>query len=162
MAPEQLLFLLVLLALPLLERLIRAVRERATRPPTERASTSAAERAAPPPQPPLPPRETTTGSEGPRSQLPLPSSTPPVLPQTVRHRDAGPQRPFAGERARVRSARPLGAVTPARARDSAQPMRRSTRAGAIVAGGDLRHAIVLMAIFGPCRALQPTDASQRV
>jgi hypothetical protein len=29
----------------------------------------------------------------------------------------------------------------------------------VIAGGDLRRAIVLIAILGPCRALQPKDAS---
>jgi hypothetical protein len=29
-----------------------------------------------------------------------------------------------------------------------------------IAGGDLRRAIVLIAVLGPCRALEPRDASQ--
>ena len=131
MSAEQLLFLVLLVAIPLLERLIRAMRAR------------------------------TDGSRGQRrTELPLPASPlPPALPQAKRHaaaeqlRASERQPPVRGERKQVPATRQ-------RTAHSARAMRRGTALRPVIAGGDLRRTIVLMAILGPCRALEPKDASQ--
>jgi hypothetical protein len=93
-----------------------------------------------------------SGRRGP--ELPLPASPlPPALPQAIPH---APEHLSASEREpRVR----VPTHVPATSRRTGQSERPLARRG-VIAAGDLRRAIVLMAILGPCRALEPKGASQ--
>lgn len=80
-----------------------------------------------------------------RPAVPEPPRRPVVVP---------PMRAAAGERvasARVASAR---AMPPQRPRSSATMLRDSLRGGA-----DLRRAVVLMTVLGPCKANEPPSSS---
>ena len=158
MSIEQLLFFLLLVAIPLLERLTRAMRARTNDAPAERART-VAEPTVSRSRPLRSPHDASgTASEGRRTELSLPaSSLPPALPQAVR--DAAPEQVGASQ-PRVRRERKHGTAASLRTGHSARPMRRGTSLRRVIAGGDLRRAIVLIAVLGPCRALVPKDASQ--
>lgn len=154
MSIEQLLFFLLLVALPLLERLIRAMRTRTTDSSAERAGTIA-ESAVSGSRPPGSPNASGTAADGRQTELTLPASPlPPALPEAVRHTVPEQLRPT--ERA-LRRAGNRGPI--ARLRAGGRSDSRSALAPVIV-GGDLRRAIVMIAILGPCRALEPKDASQ--
>jgi hypothetical protein len=155
MSPEQLLFFLLLVAIPLLERLIRAMRARTNDSPGERAPTPA-ERAVSPWRAPRSAHDAGgPASEALRTELPLPVlPPPPALPEAARH--AAPEQLRASQREPgVRRERQHGPAATVRQR----PMRPGTALQQIVAGGDLRRAIVLITILGPCRAFEPKDAS---
>ena len=129
MSSEQVLFFLLLVALPLLERLIRALRARPAgsvdRPP------------APAPE-----------------SVSRPSPLPPAPTQVISH--------GAPEQLRVleRKPRPQAAKhPPVTSLQTGQRAERPTALRRVIAGGDLRTAIVVMAVLGPCRALEPEDAS---
>ena len=180
MSIEQLLFLLLLVGVPLLERLARAVRERAAREPVESAPEPVPPAVRRPPPPVPRPEPAATGPERgggelprPRSASPppvappLPASTPPSLPPPARP-PAPPQvLPQARERAaaeRLRAAerqraagreRMRGPAPRVRARPSERPAARR-----VIDLGDLRRAIVLTTILGPCRALDSKDPTQ--
>ena len=159
MSIEQLLLFLLLVAIPLLERLIRAMRARTDGSPGERGA-AAADGTVSRPRPPLSVPETGgTPLEGRRTELPLPASPlPPALPQAVRH--AAPEQLGASERKpRVRRERQHRPPANLRTGHSERPVRPGTAVQRVIAGGDLPSAIVLMAILGPCRALEPKDAS---
>lgn len=155
MSPEQLLFVLLLVAIPLLERLIRAMRARKNDSPGERAPTAA----EPTVSRSRPPRSAHDAggpaSEALRTELPRPASPPlPALPKPARH--AAPEQLRASQREPgVRRERQHGLAATVRQR----PMRPGTALQQIIAGGDRRRAIVLIAILGPCRAFEPKDAS---
>jgi hypothetical protein len=113
------------------------------------------------PRPPLSvPDAGGTASEGRRTELPLSASPLPVaLPQAVRH--AAPEQLRASEREpRVRRERQHRPPANLRTGHSERPMRPGTAVQRVIAGAELPRAIVLMAILGPCRALEPKDASQ--
>lgn len=136
MSIDQLLFLLILIALPLLERLIRAMRTRANDSSTDASGTAA---------------------DGRQTELALPASAaPPAVPPAVRHTGPEPLRPTEGA-LHVRRAGNRGPIT--RLRDGGRSHPRRAHAPIIV-NDDLRRAIVLIAVLGPCRALEPKDASQ--
>ena len=136
MSIDQLLFLLILIALPLLERMIRAMRTRTNDSSTDASGTAA---------------------DGRQTELTLPASAgPPALPPAVRHTGPEPLRPTEGD-LHVRREGNRGPVS--RLRTGGRSDSRRALAPAI-GDGDLRRAIVMMAILGPCRAFEPQDASQ--
>jgi hypothetical protein len=161
MSTEQLLFLLLLIAIPLVERAIRAMRARTDDSPGERAPP-AAEPTVSHAQPPRSAHDAgRRASEAFRTELPLPASPlPPALPEAARH--------AASEQIRASQPEPRvrreGQHAPA-ARVRPRPVQRPSRPAAaphrVIAGGDLRRAIILVAILGPCRALEPKDAPPR-
>lgn len=137
MSLELLLLLAVFVLLPLIQQLLRAARQRDRRAP-ERAERQPLRT----PQPPA------------HAPLPRTRAVPP-LPETARH--------AASDAMTARG------LTPAR--ETAGPVtlaltpHRSTRRRTAVVGLrnllDLRRAIVLMAILGPCRAINPYDWPER-
>lgn len=168
MAIEQFLFFLLLAALVLFDRLIRAMRARTSGLPGERTPGPAEAIVRRRPSPATVPDAGAAASEGGGTELllpvpPLPPAPPQAalpqtaLPQAVTHPTPEPH--HASEREpRVRRERTQGPATSLRAGHSNRPvaLRR------VIAGADLRRAIVLMTILGPCRALESKDASQLV
>ncbi len=135
MTIEQLLLLLILVAVPLLERLLRVVRERTSDSAREAAAAAAVPAVSPPPVPPPAPGVLRT------AQRPLLAALP-VLP---------PRPPDGAPGARLQPAL-TGRRTPL--------ARRRAAARDVTRGGDLRRAMTLMVILGPCRAIEPTDPSR--
>ena len=125
MSVESILLLAFLIVIPLLERLVRALRARAQR---------AEELAPKPPQTPPP-------------VIPLPAVTPPPL--TERHPAA--ERLSSADHVRARKIRQDPATRPMR--DGSLPSR-GRRVIPLAKPADLRRAIMLMAILGPCKALE--------
>jgi hypothetical protein len=136
--------------------LVRAMRARTDGSPVERTPTHAEATVSRPRAPVSVPDAGATGSDRRGTELPLPgSSLPPALPQVVRR--AAPEQLPESERApRMRRERKHGpaASLPARHSDRPTAVRR------VIARGDLRRAVVLIAVLGPCRALESKDASQ--
>ena len=156
MSIEQLLLFLLFLAIPLLERLIRAMRAQTGGSPAERTPAPAEATVSRPRAPASVTGAGRTESEERVTELPLPgASVPPALPQAVR-RAALEQLPASAREPRMRRDGKHGPATTLRARHS----DRRPAVRRVIAGGDLRRAIVLIAILGPCRALEPRDASQ--
>jgi hypothetical protein len=156
MSIEQLLFVLLVVAIPLLERLIRTMRARTNDSSAERPRR-VAEPTVSRSRPPVSPHDASgTASEGRRTELPLaPSPLPPTLPRVVRR--VAPEHVRASEREpRVRRQGTRGTAASLRTRHSERAMRPGT-GRYVIEVGDLRRAIVLIAILGPCRALEPTD-----
>jgi hypothetical protein len=157
MSIEQLLFLLILVALPLLERLIRAMRTRPHDSSAERAGTLD-EPAVSASRAPSPPSDARGGApNGRHTELTLPASPlPPALPQAVRHTVSEQLRPTEGALHVRRDGKhpPTTRLRTGVRSDSPVAPRR------VVADADLRRAIVLIAILGPCRGLEAKDASQ--
>jgi hypothetical protein len=151
MSIEQLLFFLLLLAFPLLDRLIRVVRERMGTPAGDSRPTAPGTVAGPG-TPVSIPRPGSTASTRRDADLPLQAlPLPPALPSP--HADLGHLRaPERAPRPRERTRAPATSRRTGQA-DPPMALRR-------IAGGDLRRAIALIAVLGPCRALQPKDASQ--
>jgi hypothetical protein len=156
MSIEQLLFFLLLVAFPLLEQFFRARRAR-----TERAQARrpvAAPKVAVP-RPATPASVPGAGADAERevvAPLPLPeSSRRPAPPQTVGSAEPEQFLPSEGK-PQMRRERKHGSPKSAREGYANRPMavRR------VIAAGDLRRAIVLMTILGPCRALEQKDTSQ--
>jgi hypothetical protein len=129
MSLERLLFFLLPVAIPLLEKLIRAMRAQTGDSPGERALATVAERTV--------------------SRLAPPLSA----------HDAGATA-SDGERTRVGPEHQHGPAAPVRTGHSQWRVPHSTTPQRVIAGADLRRAIVLIALLGPCRALEPKDASQ--
>jgi hypothetical protein len=163
MSIEQLLLFLLLIALPLLERLVSAMRARRERSRAERLPAPAL-----PPvlQPPAPVFGSGRGARVPETletDLPLPGlPLPPTVPPAPRPSGRAPTGPGGApvplpastrdpRRRRERQERPAPGVRARRA-DGPPALQRS------IARSDLRRAIVLIAILGPCRALEPNDA----
>ena len=160
MSVEQLLFLLVLIAFPLLERLIRAMRARTGGSPAKRGP-DVARGTVSRPRPALSvPEAGGTASQGRRTELPLPGSPlPPAPPQDIRH--ATPEQLRLSEREPpARRQRKHGPTASLRPGPSERPIRPDMSRRRVIASEDLRRAIVLTAILGPCRAVQPKNASQ--
>jgi hypothetical protein len=155
MSIEQLLFFLLLVAIPLLERLVRAMRARTGGSSDDHLPVPDPGTVSRPRSPVSVPDAGTTASGKRGPELPLPASPlPPALPQAIPH--VAPEHLRAsGREPRVRVPTHL----PATSRRTGQPERPLARRG-VVAAGDLRRAIVLIAILGPCRALEPKGASQ--
>jgi hypothetical protein len=134
MSVELLVFIFVALVLPLIERLLQRQRDR-----------TAGQRRAPKPAPRQPPSPQ-QGQPGPRPAPQRPAAPAPLpadKPAPVVRIAAPPQR----------------AVTPTQHAPALVHGRRRpipTLAGPV----DPRHAMVLMAIFGPCRGMEPYDASR--
>ena len=138
---EQLLFLVLLAAIPLLERLIRAMRGGMSDSSGDGPSARNGGTGAHPRAPASIADAGTTPSTDRGADLPLPTSPVPLaLPKAGV--PAAPEILRASGRApRVRDTRRM----PMTARRTGQPER--------LAPGDLRRAIVLMTVLGPCRAL---------
>ena len=148
MSFEQLALLLMLVALPLLDRLIRAIRERTAESTRAGAPTAGAEPTVSPAPPPLPARDARSPAPAPvLVALPLPERPLPTLPLPTPQ-----QRPEGPGRQPPRRGAPLAAR-----RATAAPRRPALRDRRDV---DLRVAIRSMAILGPCRAIEPKDATQ--
>jgi hypothetical protein len=153
MSIENLLFFLLLLALPLIERLMRAMRARASGPPGDDLP---ARNGATVPRPRAPasiPQTGTAAAERRGPELPLPASPLPAALHTALQPAASEHLP-ASERAPRRERKPVPA-TSRRTGQSERPFEPRR-----IAPGDLRRAIVLMTVLGPCRALEQKDASQ--
>jgi hypothetical protein len=122
MSIESLVLVVFLLVLPLLERLVRALRERTGQ--TQQALPAGLPHPEPAP-----------------AAAPLPAPVPP------------PPRPRHPQAERVRASRVIqqAAAAPMRARQATparrHPLSLSNRA-------ELRRAVVLMAILGPCKAVE--------
>jgi hypothetical protein len=155
MSIEQLLFLLLLVAIPLLERLVRAMRARTGGSPDDHLPVPDSGTVSRPRPPVSVPDAGTTASGRRGPELPLPASPlPPALPRGISH--AAPEHLRASEREpRVR----VPTHVPATSRRTGQSERLLARRR-VIAAEDLRRAIVLIAILGPCRALEPKGASQ--
>ena len=136
MTLETLLFLAFFLALPLLDRLVRALRARLI---------AAVEQATPADRPGPPPL-------APAERQSLPAVEPPPIPIAV----PAPRHPAQASRGRLNR--------PAEPESIEQPTRRATRGARSRWNsriGDRRRAVVLMTILGPCRALDRDAAGQR-
>jgi len=159
MSPESLLLLAFLILIPLLERLIRGLRAQTSRARAGQVNTPAPERPALPARPSLP-RVAADVDDGPTAHTELPRDTAPPTPAppspALRH--AAPERSMSRDRTRARRQSQRGPAAPVA--HSLQPMRRGTALRRI-ADGDLRRAIVLMTILGPCRALEPGDTHRQ-
>ncbi len=165
MSLDQVLFVLLLFAIPLLQRIVVAMRGRVDASPPGGAEPVTAERVAagrpvesagdrraafeesgPPPLASAPVPEGIGGTHGREAMVPPMPGRAPVggrgrgLPATAPH---PPARSLA-ERPRA-IPNVVGASTPQRV---------------ALSGKDLRIALVRMAILGPCRALEPRDPSQ--
>ena len=128
MSAESLLLVALLIVLPLLERLVRVLRARRPQRPEEPA-------VSPPHQPPA----------GIRSPVLMPPTLPPP-----RHRAA--ERLSAGERIRVSRMRQQAAA--AVPMGGGNPPSRARHVFALGNAADLRRAMMLVAILGPCKALE--------
>jgi hypothetical protein len=159
MSTEHLLFFLLLVAIPLLERLIRAMRERTNDSAEDRAPT-AVEPAASRSRSPRSAPDTGPASEALRTNLPLAAPPPPPAALLEAARHAAPEQLHASTREPgVRRERQHGPAATVRPGHLQRPTRRGMALQRVIAGGDLRRAIVLIAIVGPCRALEPKDAT---
>jgi hypothetical protein len=159
MSIEQLLFFLLLMAIPLLERLVRAMRARTDGSVAEPSQAPAEADVSRSRSPVAFPDAGATELGTRPTELPLPGpSLPPALPRPVRHAASAPlpaseRKPHSGrERQQAFTRRRIGHLD--------RPTRSGTALRPVIAGGDLRRAIVLAAILGPCRALEPKDPSQ--
>lgn len=154
MSLEQLLLFVLLIGIPLLERLIRAIRARRSGSPAERTSTTPPEQTASRPRAPVPARH--SGSTRPEklgTERPRPASE---LPRTARPTASSPRSVGPGRARREPQRGPahrVGALYSQRPKQGAAIRR-------FIAGGELQRAIVLVAILGPCRALEPKEASR--
>jgi hypothetical protein len=156
MSIEQVLLFLLVIAVPLLERLVRAMRTRSGGAPPERTPGPAR---GPVSRPRGPVAVADAGAGAARMAdevtappIPVPS-LPPAPPETVRRARSGQRQ--ASERAlRLAPERRPGPAPSIRGRQADRARAR------VLAGGDLRRAMVLIAVLGPCRALERQDASQ--
>lgn len=159
MSPEQLLFFVLLAAILLLERLIRAMRARTNVSPGARAPTADE---SPVSRSRLPRSADDAGDPAPEALPPelafLSSPPPPALPEAARHVALGDIRAAQREPA-VRRERRHGPAATVRPGHLLGRARAATALQRGITGGNLRRAIVLIAIVGPCRALEPKDAS---
>ena len=156
MSIEQLLFFVLLIAIPLLERLIRAMRRRTSGSTGERTHAPAEPTISRPGSSVSGPEVGATPSERraaepPMLASPLPSALPPEAPHAASEQVGAPAR-----ETRVREGRKLGSATSLQVGHGERP-RALQR---LIAGADLRRAIILIAALGPCRALEPKDVSQ--
>ena len=153
MSIEQLLFFLLVVAIPLLEWLIRAMRTRTTGSSRDRRPAPDGETVSRSRAPVSSPAPGTTARDGRGPELPLPASPlPRALPKSIP--DPAPEHLRPTERApRLREPRHV-ASTNRRTGESEQPL-----AFRPMSAGDLRQAMVLIAILGPCRALERKDTS---
>lgn len=130
---ETLALLVLFVLLPLVELLVRFVRRQMTRPP----ALPSAQRQVPPLSAP--------------ASVPSPAPVRPTLHETVTARTRTPER-GTGER----STRPPTARQRTRRRATVAGLREGLRTP-----GDLRRAVVLMTILGPCRSISPHDTAER-
>jgi len=125
MSTEQLLFFLLLIAIALLERLIRALRAHSNESPGDRAP-AATEPTVSRSRPPLSARDAGhRAAERLRTELPLPASLPPALPEAARH--AAPEKIRSSQREmRVRRERQHGPAATVRRGHLQRPTRTGT------------------------------------
>jgi hypothetical protein len=156
MTLEQLLVLAFLIGIPLIDALIRALRAGTSGSPSDTGRNSRSEqqslprRAAPPvpvaqgsSPPPLPP-ELPSAALPPLSHVPAAAGDAPEHPGSPEHGSAGVRPPRRHQRLAPRD----------------EQSRRSTLARQRpLPSADLRRAVVLMTILGPCRALDKQDAT---
>ena len=156
MSIEQLLFFALILALPLLERLIRAMRARAGDSTAERTHAPAEPTISRPGSSVSVPEVGATPPEERAAELPMRASSPlpPALPREAPHAASEQVRASARE-TRVRQDRTLGSATSLRVGPGERPLALQR----VISGADLRRAIALIAVLGPCRALEPNDVS---
>lgn len=155
---EQLLLIGLLIGIPLIQRLIRALQ---TGTGETQADGQAGDpvREGPPPRPRRPLHDRAEEAEGDTLRADPPAdraAAPSTLPRPAsrpRGRERHLSRDDARPRRESRPASPAGLAP--------QLARQSTGLRATGGVADLRRGIVLMAILGPCRALQPDDASHR-
>jgi hypothetical protein len=141
--------LLLFLVFPLLERLIRFLRARAGQASAEPVPATQ-ERPAPVRRPTAPevlaePAQMPGEAMRP---IPVPPPVPPPVPLPPRHPAA--ERLRAADRVRA------GRTSPASEAALPRVRRASTRRDLLLRGGtaDLRRAVMLMTILGPCKALE--------
>jgi hypothetical protein len=132
MSVESLLLIAFLIVLPLLERLARVLRARASQRPDEPA-------VGPPHQPP--------------ASIPSPVLTPPELPP----RHPAVERLSAGER--VLLGRMSQPATPAVLVRAGNLPSRVRHVFSLSQSADLRRAMMLVVILGPCKALEDGASS---
>jgi len=158
MSIESLLLIGFLIVIPLLERLVRALRARSNGAQEQHPSHP-----VPPPPPPSLSRPRPAGAAGTSSQMKSASDRvqPALAPPLLAPRHPAPERLTSRDRARARRENPLGPVAPVSVGRSAQQRPRGFALGRISGAADLRLGIVLMTILGPCRALRSEDASYR-
>lgn len=152
MSLEQLLLLAFLIVIPLLERLIRLLRARTRGSPEDQSNTPVPQR---PPRPPAPEEAGDADGESGYADLPVDIELPAPAPPPLAPPRAPAERLTSGERARARRLSQAGPAAPV-----GHPPQRvhGTALRRMSAVGDLRRAIVLMTILGPCRALhQPEE-----
>ncbi len=165
MTIDQLLLIAFLLAVPLLERLMRALRERDRRSQGDQPRGQVPEWLPPPTRRPFPgPVRVEEPEDDDEEEVfrPGPIAPPIPAPQRLPPRPATPERPLSRERARPRRDSRARPATPLPA---GRPSPRVRRDATVLRGlrpSGLRRAIVLMTILGPCRALPPEDAAHRV
>lgn len=155
MSIESLLILALLLVFPLVERLNRHLREQAAQAEGDPADAPPRARVPARPRPPREERDAdasgASGAAGLPATVPLPvlaQPAPPPLP--ARHPTF--ERLTAAERARAARLSQAGEDQPPLV-GKAPP--RTRRAGSLRAARiDLRRAVVLMTILGPCKALE--------
>jgi hypothetical protein len=140
--------------IPLLEGLMRLLRRRTGQ--EDHPDKPLAQSSVPPPSSQLPERKAVVdrleAADLAADTRPLPAAAPLLSPQ--RH---APERLKRRERSRV-SEEPPGVRASKVARRAHERACREARLPWIGRARDLRPAIVLMTILGPCRALAPGDA----
>jgi len=146
MSLEQLLLFAFLIAMALLGRLIRALRARTSPPPSH---------------PPLPRRARDVEGEAFRTARPGVATPSSRAPPTRAPQHAAAERHLPADGAWVPRERQGPEAAPTAAARLLVPMRHGIALEWLGAGGNLRRAIVLMAILGPCRSLHSSDASDR-
>jgi hypothetical protein len=158
MSVEQLLLVVFLVVLPLVQWLIGAMRARSGGPSGDRDAVPTRRTVSRPP-----PRAPDAGGAGPQkrpTEVRVPAAPPrAAVPHAVRH---APEPHSAPQReSRVRRDRQHRPPANPRHGDPERPTRAATPMRGGIGGGDLRRAIMMIAVLGPCRAVEPWDASQR-
>jgi hypothetical protein len=156
MSVESILLIVLLIVLPLLERLIGILRQRSRgRVTHERRDGTSSARS-------LPAERRSPASAGGSASNPKqasdrsrPMSARPRLPQDARGERLTPRAPPAASR----EATPRTAtIIVGRTASSSRPAFTRWSLDGVA---DLRHGIVLMTILGPCRALQSRESTDR-
>ncbi|MBP7778853.1 MAG: hypothetical protein KA371_17185 [Acidobacteria bacterium] len=152
MSIESLVIVALLIVFPLLERLSRYLRARAAQIPA--APVGASPRQHPPALPRLPKPEREADAPGATGSAVSPVSAPPpvLAPPALPPRHPAAERLTAAERLRAGRVIQAGqaAREPGRGASARAPYAVALRSGR----ADLRRAVVLMAVLGPCKALE--------
>ena len=152
MSLESLLLVAFLIVIPLLERLVRVLRERICQSPADPAPVPAPRRPPPMPRPTVPENAPDPIGESGWTARPVDIAVPPPpVPRSLEPRHRAAERLTSRERARAHRGRrdlPAAPVVIARTPDVG---RRMTSLRGIRL--NLRQSIALMAVLGPCKAL---------